>query len=68
MPSARRDTSAAERSFKKLMRADHRRLPFTVGTDKRASYPEAFAASMKEKVLPADGKLRRVKYRNKVME
>ena len=33
------------------MRAAHRRLPFTIGTDKHASYPEAFATSVKEKVL-----------------
>ena len=50
MLSARRDVSAAKRFFKKLMRADHRRLPFAVGTDKHASYPEAFASSVKEKV------------------
>ncbi len=61
MLSAKRDVSAAKRFFKKLMRADHRRLPFTIGTDKHASYPEAFAASIKDKVLPPDGKLRRVK-------
>ena len=66
--SAKRDVSAAKRFFKKLMRADHRRLPFTIGTDKHASYPEAFAASVREKVLPADCKLRRVKYLNKVIE
>jgi IS6 family transposase len=66
--SAKRDVSAAKRFFKKLMRADHRRLPFTIGTDKRASYPEAFAASVREKVLPADCKLRRVKYLNNVIE
>ncbi len=47
MLSAKRDVSAAKRFFKKLMRADHRRLPFTVGTDKHASYPEAFATSVK---------------------
>jgi transposase-like protein len=68
MLSAKRDVSAAKRFFKKLMRADHRRLPFTVGTDKHASYPEAFAASVKEKVLPSDCKLRRVKYLNNVIE
>jgi transposase-like protein len=61
MLSAKRDVSAAKRFFKKLMRADHRRLPFTIGTDKHASYPEAFAASVKEKVLPSDCKLRWVK-------
>jgi hypothetical protein len=62
------DVSAAKRFFKKVMRADHRRLPFTIGTDKHASYPEAFAASVKEKVLPFDCKPRRVKYLNNVTE
>jgi transposase-like protein len=61
MLSAKRDVYAAKRFFKKLMRADHRRLPFTIGTDKHASYPEAFATSVKEKVLPLYCKLRRVK-------
>src|ERR687884_1145583 len=67
MPGAERDVSAAKRFFKKLMRAEHRRLPFTVGTDKHASYPEAFAASVKENVLPFDCKLRRVKCLNNVI-
>jgi transposase, IS6 family len=31
MLSAKRDVAAAKRFFKKLMRADHRRLPFTIG-------------------------------------
>jgi transposase, IS6 family len=68
MLSEKRDISAAKWFFKKLMRADHRRLPFTIGTDKHASYPEAFATSVKEKVLPSDCKLRRVKYLNNVIE
>jgi transposase-like protein len=68
MLSAKRDVSAAKRFFRKLMRADHRRLPFTIGTDKHASYPEAFTTSVKEKVLPFDCKLRRVKYLNNVIE
>jgi transposase-like protein len=68
MLSAKRDVSAAQRFFKKVMRADHRRLPFTIGTDKHASYPEVFTASVKEKVLPFDCKLRRVKYLNNVIE
>jgi transposase, IS6 family len=68
MLSAKRDVSAAKRFFKKMMRADHRRQPFTIGTDKHASYPEAFSTSVKEKVLPFDCKLRRVKYLNNVIE
>jgi hypothetical protein len=43
------------------MRADRRRPPFTIGTDKHAPYPEAFAASAEERVLPLDCKLLRVK-------
>lgn len=50
------------------MKADHRRLPFTTGTDKHASYPKAFATSMQEKILPRDCELRRVKYLNDVIE
>jgi len=68
MLSSRRGVSAAKRFFKKLMRADHRRHPFTTGTDEHASYPEAFVTSITEKVLPADCKLRRVKYLNNVIE
>ncbi len=68
MLSAKRDTSAAKRFFKKVMRADHRRLPFSISVDKHASYPEPFTSSQEEKVLPADCRLRRVKYLNNVIE
>lgn len=68
MLSAKRDVSAAKRFFRKLMRADHRLLPSTIGTDKHASYPEAFATSVTDKILPIDCKLRRVKYLNNVIE
>ncbi len=60
--------SAAKRFFKKLMRADHRRLPFTISVDKNAAYPEAFTSSQTENVLPKDCRLRRVKYLNNVIE
>lgn len=59
---------SAKRFFKKMMKADHRRLPFTISVDKNAAYPEAFTTSQKEKVLPKDCKLRRVKYLNNVIE
>ena len=68
MLSAKRDVSAAKRFFKKMMRADHRRLQFTISVDKNAAYPEAFTTSQNEKVLPKDCKLRRVKYLNNVIE
>jgi transposase, IS6 family len=68
MLSAKRDISAAKRFFKKLMRADHRRLPFTISVDKNAACPEAFTSSQMEKVLPHDCKLRRVKYLDNIIE
>src|SRR5216110_402560 len=51
-----------------MMRADHRRLPFSISVDKNAAYPEAFTSSQEEKVLPTDCRLRRVKYLNNVIE
>jgi transposase, IS6 family len=66
--SAKRDVSAAKRFFKKMMRADHRRLPFTISVDKNAAYPEAFTTSQIENILPHDCKLRRVKYLNNIIE
>jgi transposase-like protein len=68
MLSAKRDVSAAKRFFKKMMRAEHRRLPFSVSVDKNAAYPEAFSASQGERIVPKDCKLRRVKYLNNVVE
>jgi len=68
MLSAKRDVSAAKRFFKKMMRTDHQRLLFSISVDKHTSYSEAFTSSQEEKVLPADYKLRRVKYLNNVIE
>jgi transposase-like protein len=68
MLSAKRDVLAAKRFFKKMMRADHRRLPFSISVDKNAAYPEAFSTSQEENILPSDCNLRRVKYLNNVIE
>ena len=62
MLAAKRDISAVKRFFKRMMRAAHGRLPFSVSGAKHAAYPDAFAASQEEKVLPLDCKLRRTKY------
>jgi transposase-like protein len=68
MLSAKRDIAAAKRFFKKVMRADHRRLPFSISVDKHASYPHAFTTSQEEKVLPKDCHLRRTKYLTNIVE
>lgn len=66
--SAKRDIPAAKRFFQKMMRADHRRLPFSISVDKHASYPDAFAVSQEEKILPLDCRLRRTKYLTNIVE
>jgi len=68
MLSAKRDVSAPKRFFKKVMRADHRRLPLSISVDKNAAHPDAFTAALNENVLPKDCILRRVKYLNNVIE
>src|SRR5205823_464367 len=68
MLSTKRDISAAKRFFKKMMRAEHRRLPFSISVDKYAAYPEAFSTSQAERIVPKDCELRRVKYLNDVIE
>ena len=66
--SARRDITAVKRFFKKMMRADHRRLPFSISVDKHASYPDAFTSSQEEEVLPKDCRLRRTKDLTNIVE
>jgi transposase-like protein len=68
MLSAKRDVYAVKRFFKKTMKAEQRRLPFSVSADKNAAYPEAFSTSQAEGIVPWDCKLRRVKYLNNVIE
>jgi transposase, IS6 family len=54
MLSAKRDVCAAKRFFKKMLRAEQRRLPFSISADKNAAYPEAFSTSQAERVVPED--------------
>ncbi len=68
MLSAKRDVAAAKRFFRKIMRADHRRLPFSISVDKNAAYPDAFIDLQRGKILPKDCELRRVKYLNNIIE
>jgi transposase-like protein len=51
-----------------MMRAEHRRPPFSISVDKNAAYPDAFTDSHAEQVLPQGCKLRRIKCLNNVIE
>lgn len=68
MLSAKRDVCAVRCFFKKMMRADHCRLPFSIPVDKNAAYPDAFITSQDENVLLKDCTLCRVKYFNNIVE
>jgi transposase-like protein len=68
MLPAKRDVAAAKRHFRKMMRADHRRPPFSINVDKNAAYHDAFTSSQDGRVLLEDCKPRRVNYLNNVIE
>src|SRR5919112_1404132 len=52
MLSAKRDVCVAKRFLRKMMRAEHRRLPLSISVDKNAAYPDAFSTSQAEKIVP----------------
>src|SRR5215207_895190 len=68
MLSTRHDVSTAERCIKKMTRADHRGLPFSISVVTNAAQPEASTSSPEEKVLPRGCILRRAKYLNDMIE
>jgi transposase, IS6 family len=68
MLSATRDADAAERFFRQVLRALHRRTPRVITVDKNAVYPPAFEALQQEGMLPETCLLRPCKYLNNVIE
>lgn len=68
MLSAKRDAQAAQRFFRKALKACHRRTPQVINVDKNAAYPIAIDELKKSELLPDDCKLRQVKYLNNNLE
>jgi len=66
--SAMRDAKAAERFFRKALRASHTVPPRVITVDKHAAYPPAFEALQQEGALPPICTLRQCKYLNNVVE
>ena len=66
--SAKRDASAAERFFRKTLKATHTQMPRVINVDKNAAYPPAIDDLKAEKQLPATTELRQVKYLNNLVE
>jgi transposase, IS6 family len=63
--SATRDAKAAERFFRKALRAQHTAPPRVITVDKNAAYPPAFEALQQAGQLPEGCRLRQHKYLTK---
>jgi transposase, IS6 family len=68
MLSATRDADAAERFFRRVLRASHTRTPRVITVDKNAAYPLAFDALQQDGTLPETCLLRQCKYLNNIIE
>ena len=66
--SATRDAKAAERFFRKALRASHTVPPRVITVDNNAAYPPAFEALQQAGPLPKGCRLRQQKYLNNPVE
>ena len=65
---AKRDAQAAERFFRKALKASHTSAPRVINVDGNPAYPSAFKALREEGVLPETCTLRSCKYLNNIVE
>ena len=68
MLSAKRDAGAAERFFRKALKASHNQEPRVINVDKNAAYPPAIDELKADQSLPKTTELRPVKYLNNIVE
>jgi IS6 family transposase len=66
--SAKRDTEAAKRFFRKALAQPHTVNPRTITVDKNAAYPKAAAEMKKDGELWRCSRLRQAKYLNNIVE
>jgi IS6 family transposase len=66
--SATREAQAAERFFRKALRAQHTATPRVITVDQNPAYPPAFEALQQAGDLPDSCTLRQCKYLNNVVE
>ncbi len=66
--TARRDTAAAKRFFRKMFSNPANPIPRVINVDKNAAYPPAIKALKKEGVLPRRVRLRQCKFLNNIVE
>jgi transposase-like protein len=68
MLSARRDTRAAKRFFRKMLKAPKYQSPRVINVDRNKAYPHAVEELKEEGVLSVAAPLRRCKYLNNIVE
>ncbi|HEY9599333.1 MAG TPA: IS6 family transposase [Allocoleopsis sp.] len=68
MLSAKRDSKAAERFFRKVLKAGHTQIPRVINVDKNAAYPVAIDALKAEETIAGAMELRQNKYLNNIVE
>src|SRR5687768_2461260 len=66
--TAKRDTEAAKRFFRKVFAAQENPTPRVVNVDKNRAYPAAVAALKADSTLPRRTRLRQCKYLNNIVE
>ncbi len=66
--TAKRDATAAERFFRKMLNATHTRTPRVINVDKNAAYPKATDVLTADELLPHTVELRQNKYLNNRIE
>jgi len=68
MLSAKRDQKAAERFFRRALKAEHAWPPRVINVDKNAAYPPAVENLKAQGILDENCELRRCKYLNNIIE
>jgi len=68
MLSAKRDTKAAKRFFRKMLKALKHQSPRVINVDQNKAYPRAVEELKEEGILPSASQLRQCKYLNNILE
>jgi transposase-like protein len=68
MLSAKRDTKAAKRFFRKMLKAPKHQSPRVINVDRNNAYPPAVEELKKKGVLAVTSQLRQCKYLNNIVE
>lgn len=66
--SAKRNARAAQRFFRKVLKASDNQKPRVINLDKNAAYPKAFNQLNTEELVTTSCKLRQNKYLNNIVE